>query len=155
MCSVWVHDSTGPVCLLPSKFLVLATEEFDCRRGLFSTSPGRRTFLRPRGSGQQTKSSCTQQQTTHHTQSLCSVHTQPRSSSFVINRRAQDVRSRARTRRNPRVLACLLQLWLEVLRGNHNTRHLRRSYSMAGQKLIARTQRGTVLDRRLAAARGR
>ena len=26
---------------------------------------------------------------------------------------------------------------------------------MAGQKLIARTQRGTVLDRRLAAARGR
>ena len=71
-----------------------------------------------------------------------------------INRRTLDVRSRARTRRNPRVLACLLQLWLEVLRGNHNTRHLRRSNSMAGQKLIARTQRGTVLDR-LAAARGR
>ena len=66
MCSVWVHGASarppGGLCIFCRRqILVLATEELDCsRRGLFSTSPGRRTFLRLRGSGQQTKSSCTQ-----------------------------------------------------------------------------------------------
>ncbi len=61
-----------------------------------------------------TKSSCIWP--TQKTRSLFAAYTL---NLVRINRRALDVRSRARTRRNPRVLACLLQLWLEVLRGNH------------------------------------
>ena len=129
MCSVWVHGPGACVSFAVAKFLVLATEELDCsRRGLLlPTSPdrARRTFCFVlRGSGQQTKSSCTQTTKQRITRSLFAAYTL---NLVLINRRGPDVRSRARTRRNPRVLACLLQLWLEVLRGKHNTRHLRRS----------------------------
>ena len=152
MCSVWVH---GAGVSLPSPNFQSSRLKNWIVVGVVFTSPdrARRTFCFVlRGSGQQTKSSCTQTTQQRITRSLFAAYTL---NLVLINRRGPDVRSRARTRRNPRVLACLLHLWLEVLRGNHNIRHLRRSYSMAGQKLIARTQRGTVLDRRLAAARGR
>ena len=119
MCSVWVHGPGACVSFAVAKFLVLATEELDCsRRGLLlPTSPdrARRTFCFVlRGSGQQTKSSCTQ------TQSLCSVHSRPRSSSIGRPLESSYASKSA-------CFGLSFAIMLEVLRGNHNTRHLRRS----------------------------
>ena len=61
--------------------------------------------------------------TTHHTQSLCSVHTQPRSHQSPRTRRPLESSYASKS-------ACFglsFAIMLEVLRGNHNTRHLRRS----------------------------
>ena len=106
MCSVWVHGPGACVSFAVAKFLVLATEELDCSRCGLQRPPAEldaRFASSCVGQANKQRAVALRQQTTHHTQSLCSVHTQPRSSSFLINRRAQDVRSRARTRRNPRV----------------------------------------------------
>ena len=53
MCSVWVHGPGACVSFAVANFLVLATEELDCRRGLqrLPTELDARCVLR--GSGQQ------------------------------------------------------------------------------------------------------
>ena len=137
----WTPTSRGLCIFAVAKFLVLATEELDCsRRGLQRLPTELDARFASFCVGQANKQRAValrQQNNASHAVSLQRTH----STSFASIAPDLDVRSSARTRRNPRVLACLLPIWPEVLRGNHNTRHLRRSYSMAGQTLIARTQR--------------
>ena len=106
-----VGPRPGGLCIFCRRqILVLATEELDCsRRGLQRLPTELDARFASSCVGQANKQrAVAQQNNASHAVSLQRTH----STSFASIAPDLDVRSSARTRRNPRVLACLLQLWL-------------------------------------------
>ena len=124
MCSVWVH---GAGVSLPSPNFQSSRLKNWIVVGVVFTSPdrARRTFCFVlRGSGQQTKSSCTQTTQQRITRSLFAAYT------LNLVRINGGGPRRPPERSYASKSACFglsFAIMLEVLRGNHNTRHLRRS----------------------------